>query len=73
MFKMNIVYLTLNLLVLLLCIIFGIYSYRRYRRMLSEIDELKFEISKLNFRLFVAEKKQKINNKDNISNSVFSS
>jgi hypothetical protein len=50
----------LSLSVALVLAGYTIFSYKEFRKIIEEIEELKLENSKLSFRIFVAEKRQKV-------------
>jgi len=72
MIEIKMVYVLLSTIFILAGTAYWIYNYNRYKKLSNEIDDLKFELSKLNFRLFIAEKKQKTIDQDNLSRSAFS-
>lgn len=60
--ELKLINILANWLFILVCIGYCIYSYKKYKRITSEVEDLKFELSKLSFMLFVAEKKKEIGN-----------
>jgi len=57
---MDNIIITLNIALLLILCAYSISNHIKYRKVMHEIEELRFENSKLSFRLFVAEKKQNV-------------